>query len=362
LVDELTKALFGLGPFPRLAADDELEAFVAYPDGTCFERRGGRWLRATTRIPTPLLSLLARRLAAGMPGRTPSGAAETFRGRHPELATVELSGALGGSGLGGAVVRLDRIPALDDDLERLADAGLLSMPMVTFLRMCLEAHQTVALAGPQRSQRSALLRALVASLPAEQRVVWIADPAGSGPPASAARVVVLQPPSVGESLLAESDDAGGSLGELVQCLQPDLLVIERADTARDVPLIRALRARLGAVMLGVDADRWEPPLPGEPGSADAPSRPAAPGVDPRLASCVDIVGELVPLVDGSVRLLRLAERAADTGDPFVVNAIFEYVPGGSGEAGEYKATRALPRFLERRKARGKRIDASLFQG
>ena len=106
-------------------------------------------------------------------------------------------------------------------------------------------------AGPQRSQRTALLRALVASLPAEQRVVWVADPGGSGPPAAAALVVTLQPPSVGESLLAESDDAGGGLGELMQCLQPDLLVVERADAVRDVPLIRAVRARLGSVVIGV---------------------------------------------------------------------------------------------------------------
>ena len=362
LVDDLTKALFGLGPFPRLAADDGLESFVAYPDGTCFERRGGHWTRGTARIPSPLLSLLARRLAAGLAERPPAGSSETFHGRHPELPNVELSGALGGSSLGGAVVRLDRKPPPEDDLERLADAGMLSMPMATFLRLCLEAHQTVALAGPQRSQRTALLRALVAGLPAEQRVVWVADPAGSGPPASAALVVRLQPPSVGESLLAESDDTGGGLGELVQCLQPDLLVVERADAARDVPLVRAVRARLGAVVLGVEADRWEPPVPGEAARADAPPRPAAPGVDPRLAACTDVVGELVPIMDGSVRMLRLAERAADTGDPFVVNPIFEYVPGGPGETGEYKATRTIPRFLERRKARGKRIDASLFQG
>ncbi|MBN1772949.1 MAG: FHA domain-containing protein [Deltaproteobacteria bacterium] len=362
LVEELSKALFALGPFPRLAADDGLESFVAYPDGTCFERRAGHWARATTRIPTPLVALLARRLVAGMPGCTPSGAAETFRGRHPELAGVEVGGALGGSSLGGPVVRLDRTPTVEDDLERLADTGMLSMPMATFLRLCLEARQTLAVAGPQRAQRTALLRALVASLPAEQRVVWVADPAGAGPPASAALVVRLQPPSVGESLLAESDDAGGGLGDLVQCLQPDLLVVERTDAVRDVPLVRAVRARLGSVVLGVEADRWEPPVPGEPGKADAPTRPAAPGVDPRLAACVDVVAELVPIVDGSVRMLRIAERAADGGDPFVANTIFEFVLGGPGELGEYKATRTLPRFLERRKARGKRIDASLFQG
>jgi pilus assembly protein CpaF len=362
LVDELTGALFGLGPFPRLAGEDGLDSFVAYPDGTCFERRGGRWLRSTTRVAAPLLSLLARRLAGGLKGRLPSGAAETFRGRHPELANVELSGALGGSSLGGPVVRFDRTPAVEDDLEHLADAGMLSMPMATFLRLCLESHQTMALAGPQRSQRTALLRALVSSLPAEQRVVWVADPSGSGPPASAALVVRLQPPSLGESMLAESDDAGGGLGELLQCLQPDVLVIERADAVRDVPLIRGARARLAAVVLSVDADRWEPPVAGEPAKADAPPRPAAPGVDARLAACVDVVAEVVPIVDGSVRMLRIAERAADTGDPFVINAIFEYVPGGPGETGEYKATRTIPRFLERRKARGKRIDPSLFQG
>jgi len=362
LVEDLTRALFGLGPFPRLAADEGLESFVAYPDGTCFERRGGRWVRAAFGIPPALLRLLARRLVAGLAGGTPSGAAETFRGRHPELASVEVSGALGGSSLGGALVRLDRLPALADDLEALADAGILSMPMGTFLRLCLDAHQTLAVAGPHRSHRTGLLRALVASLPAEHRVVWVADPAGAGPPASRALVVRLQPPSVGESLLAETDDAGGGLGELVQCLQPDLLVIERADAARDVSLVRAVRARLGSVLLGVDADRWEPPVPGEPGKGEVPARPAAPGVDPRLAACTDVVAELVPLVDGGVRVLRIAERAADTGDPFVLNAIFEYVPGGPGEPGEYKATRTIPRFLERRKARGKRVDTTLFQG
>jgi pilus assembly protein CpaF len=370
LVEELTGSLFGLGPLAAVAADEGIEAFVAYPDGVTFERRQGKWHRGERRLDAALLSLLVRRLAAGIPGRGRGGSAESFHGRHPDLAGVDVFAAIGGSTLAGAMVRLERTPTFPDDFDRLADAGLLSVPMATLLKMCHEARLAVAVAGPQRASRSALLRALVAGLPAEERVVWVGRPGGGGPPETKAVVVTVTPPSSGEALLEESDDAGAGLADLVQWLQPGLVVIEQADPARDVPLIRAIRGRCGAVAAGVETDRWEAATaeaPKAPAPGQQPARsPATGGVEPRLAACFDVVAEVTPLLDGSCRTLRVAERATEGGDPFALTAIFEYFVFGSTESGEltgeYRATRAVPRFLERRKARGKRVDLSLFQG
>jgi hypothetical protein len=120
----------------------------------------------------------------------------------------------------------------------------------------------------------------------------------------------------------------------------------------------------------VETDRWEAATaeaPKAPAPGQQPARsPATGGVEPRLAACFDVVAEVTPLLDGSCRTLRVAERATEGGDPFALTAIFEYFVFGSTESGEltgeYRATRAVPRFLERRKARGKRVDLSLFQG
>jgi pilus assembly protein CpaF len=230
--------------------------------------------------------------------------------------------------------------------------------MGTFLKLCVEGRQAVAVVGPQRASRIALLRALVAAQPAGERVVWVAEP-GSGPPRSSATVVTVTPPSMGEALLEENDDGGAGLADLIQWLQPGLVVVERADAVRDVPLLRAIHARLGASVFGVEADRWEA------AAGEAARVPSPAGVDPRLAACADVVVEVLPLLDGTCRTLRIGDRAADGGDPFVLSVIFEYFTMGAGEggelAGEYRATRAVPRFIERRKARGKRVDLSLFQ-
>jgi pilus assembly protein CpaF len=368
LVEELTTALFGLGPLRAMANDESLEAFVAYPDGAEYERRDGKWHRAEHRMIPALLSLLARRLAAGIAGRGKGGPAETFRGQHPDLPGVEVCGALGGSALPGAVVRLERAPVFPDDFNGQADAGLLSLPMATFLKSCVEGRQAVAVVGPQRASRTALLRALVAALPTDERVVWVAEP-GGGPPKSNATVVAVTPPSVGEALLAENDDGGAGMADLIQWLQPSLVVVEHADAARDVALLRAMHARLGATVFGVEADRWEAAA-GEPSKGAAAGTttkaPASPGVDPRLAVCADLVVEVLPLIDGTCRTLRIGDRAADGGDPFTLAVIFEFFSTGAGEGGEllgeYRATRAVPRFIERRKARGKRVDLSPFQG
>ena len=368
LVEELTSALFGLGPLRALAEDKSLDAFVVYPDGAEYERRDGKWRRTEHRMIPALLSLLARRLAAGIPGRGKGGPAETFRGQHPDLPGVEVCGALGGSALPGAVVRLERTPVFPDDFNGQADAGLLSLPMATFLKSCVEGRQAVAVVGPQHASRTALLRALVATLPTDERVVWVAEP-GSGPPKSSATVVAVTPPSVGEALLAENDDGGAGLADLIQWLQPSLVVVERADAMRDVGLLRAMHARLGATVFGVEADRWEAAA-GEPSKGEASGTPAkAPAagcVDPRLAVCADIVVEVLPLIDGTCRTLRIGDRAVDGGDPFALTVIFEFFSTGTGEGGdligEYRATRSVPRFIERRKARGKRVDLSLFQG
>jgi hypothetical protein len=178
----------------------------------------------------------------------------------------------------------------------------------------------------------------------------------------------VTPPSVGESLLEETDESGSGPLDLIQWLQPDLLIVERADAGRDSALIRSLRNRAGVVVLGIDAERWEPGA-AEPakGAGGTPAKGAGtPGVDPRVAGCVDIVVEVTPLVDGSTRTIRIGERAADGGDPFALTTVFEFFVAGATESGElsgeYRSTRTVPRFVERRKARGKRVDMSLFQG
>jgi len=366
-VARLAGSIFGLGPLPEAVADAATETLCVYPDGSVFRRRGGKWSRDAAKMDAPLLPLLCRRLASSAGAERRGGIVESFRATHPDLPGVQVMGVCGGSVMRGAFLRIERPATFPEDLDRLADAGVLSVPMGTFLRMCVEGRQTVAVVGPKGSPRAALLRALVAALPPDERVLWLSAP-GSAPPPARAVVVPMSAPSPGESMLDDTDDSPARLLEAVRWMSPGLVVVEAVDAARDAALIDLVRTRMGAVLMGVEAERYEAAgLGAAAGPRTSVPPPGAPGSAPdlRLARLVDVVAEVGTLLDGTHRVRRIAERSTDDGDPGALTAIFEFVLFGAGETGEligeFRPTRAIPRFLERRRQRGKRVDVSIFQ-
>ncbi|MDI7269635.1 MAG: hypothetical protein QME96_16730, partial [Myxococcota bacterium] len=170
-----------------------------------------------------------------------------------------------------------------------------------------------------------------------------------------------------ETILDDSDDSPARVLDAIRWMQPGLVAIEAADAARDVPLVDLVRTRMGAVLLGIEAERYDPVAlaGGSGGRSSVPPPPAVGGPETRLGRLVDVVVEVAVLMDGSSRVRRISERASEEGDPWALNPIFEFVPSSATETGdlvgEFKATRAIPRFVEKRRARGKRVDVSIFQ-
>jgi pilus assembly protein CpaF len=229
--------------------------------------------------------------------------------------------------------------------------------MASFLRLCTEARQTVAVVGSDAEARRALVRALVAGIAAPECGVWVAEP--GAPPADLRSVVLtLSPPSAGEALLTEDSGRAPTHGDLVAWVQASLVVVERFEPARDLALVRSARQRACALLIGIADDRFEVIPAGGAG-------PAAEGIDPRLAACVDVVVEVARLSDGSVRVVRIAETGAEGPERFALTPIYEFAVWGLGEtgeiAGEHRATRAIPRFVDRRRKAGRRVDLSLYQ-
>ncbi|MEI6210945.1 MAG: ATPase, T2SS/T4P/T4SS family, partial [bacterium] len=85
----------------------------------------------------------------------------------------------------------------------------------------------------------------------------------------------------------------------------------------------------------------------------------------QIASALDLIVHESRLSDGSRKVTTISEIVGIEGSQIVMQDIFEFAQTGLGEGGKvlghFRATGAVPTFLEDLKARGLELDPKIFQ-
>jgi pilus assembly protein CpaF len=177
--------------------------------------------------------------------------------------------------------------------------------------------------------------------------------------------LLLGQPHATSIVLGETDAERGHAAHVAARLRPDRLVAPSFTGEVAAELVDAMSEGLD----GVIASSRSPSLRQGVArlSADLASRRA--GVSPEvarqwLASVFDLAIEVARLRDGRLRVLRVAELAAEpdrTAPRDIFTFTIERTAAGGAIEGSFVATGQVPRILEDLAARGIAVDTSVFR-
>jgi pilus assembly protein CpaF len=344
------RELVDVGPFGPLLDDETVSAIhVGRPDHVAAIRSGQTLLvepgftseMALRRAVARLASRAGDPLAAGeqvVDRRLPRGARIVAMG--PPIAP-------------SWVVTIRKPRRFESSFEDLIHAGALSRPMATFLEACASARANVLVMGPGLAVIGPVLAALVATVPAAERVVLLEDEEAIAVPHAqglALRLPLAGPDAerafLGAARLGGDRTVVASLAGAVAAAALDAI----ADGAEGLfggvgaPSMRQGLARLAAhVALA------------RPGSSIEVAREAV-GVSFHVAI---EVGRTVP--DGRLRVLRIAELLGADSNGVAVQDLFVSNPAAAAAESAFIATGNTPKVALDFAARGVELDSTLFQ-
>lgn len=254
---------------------------------------------------------------------------------------------------GGAVLRLRRRDRLIVDLDGLVQLGTISRTIAVFLRHCIFAKANILVVGQRRSGVGAIASALCAAAEHERILVLPGE---------------SELASAGESLLELRHSPEVSLDELLVSAGafPDhRLVVDGFGGERGLSTLRAICAGAEGTIACMRARSIERAL----GQFCAEVALAHPGlsagvVADAVVASFDVAIEVARLRDGRSRVLRLCELRRAQSPLVVGDDIFEFTiertaTGGTLE-GSFHATGRSPHLSDELRARGARMDPSLF--
>ncbi|MDN5716014.1 MAG: TadA family conjugal transfer-associated ATPase [Janibacter sp.] len=170
---ELRAGLMGLGPLEPLVGDDQVTDVLVNGDGSVWVDRGEGVTRATVEVGDhDAVRRLATRLSA-LAGRRLDDAQPWVDGLLPR--GIRLHAVLPPLVAGGAHVSL-RIPRhRGGGLTALVDLGMATLEQAEQLRQMVRARRAYVVTGGTGTGKTTLLAALLAEVPADERLVVVED-------------------------------------------------------------------------------------------------------------------------------------------------------------------------------------------
>jgi pilus assembly protein CpaF len=275
---ELRSALVGLGPLEEVVADDAVTDVLVNGDGAVWVDRGRGVERSSVDVGDPVeVRRLAMRLA-GLAGRRLDDAAPFVDGLLPDGS--RLHALLPPLVEGGAHISI-RVPRQRHrGLDDLVALGMLTRSEAVRLREAVAHRRSIIVSGGTGSGKTTLLAALLACVPARERILLVED---------VTEMSVAHPHTVRlQGRAANAEGAGRvTLEELVRQalrMRPDRLVVGEVRGAEVRELLMALNTGHEGGCGTVHANR----------AADVPARLEAlgglGGADPQVVRAQALLG------------------------------------------------------------------------
>jgi pilus assembly protein CpaF len=236
----------------------------------------------------------------------------------------------------------------------------LTQDMLDFLRACVRSRLNIVVSGGTSTGKTTLLNVLSGFLPSAERIITIEDAAElqlnqrhvvrleSRPPnvegkgQVTIRSLVINALRMRPDRIVVGEVRGGEALDMLQAMNTGhdgSLTTAHSNTPRDT----LSRVETMTLMAGMDL----------------PLR----AVREQIAAAFDVVVHLDRLVDGTRRVVCIAEVQGMEGDVIVMQDIFRYVQTGveNGQVlGHFTATGIRPKFMEKIDSAGIKIPAAMF--
>ncbi|MEN9314470.1 MAG: hypothetical protein RIS35_863 [Pseudomonadota bacterium] len=347
LTEEVLDEAIGLGPLEKLLADPTVSEVMVNSPTDIYVERHGRLARTDLAFSgEPAVRSVIDRIVAPI-GRRIDESAPMVDARLPDGSRVNaIVPPLAVRGAAITIRRFNRQVLAPSDLVALGSA---SEAMVDFLRLCVTHRRNLLISGGTGSGKTTLLNVLSNLIPEEERIVTIEDAAelrldhdhlvalearpsnAEGRGAVAIRDLVRNALRMRPDRIVVGECRGGEALDMLQAMNTGhegSLTTVHANTPRDA----IARLETMVLMSGMD-------LP-------------IVAIRDQIASAVHLIVQQARAADGRRRIVEITEVTGLEGSRVLMQPIFRWEQGG------FRATGAVPVFVERLQRTGVELDWS----
>jgi pilus assembly protein CpaF len=359
LAKEICDEALGLGPLEDLLADDEITEIMVNGHGQVYVEKGGR-LIATDRTFMNDTSVLAtiERIVSRI-GRRIDESQPYVDARLPDGSRVNaIIHPLSLVGPCLTIRKFSKTPYTCDDMIRF---GTITPAITEFLAVCVRLRKNLVVSGGTGSGKTTLLNVLSGFLPEGDRIITIEDAAELR--LNQIHVVRLEarPPNIeGKGAITIRDLVRNALR-----MRPDRIVVGECRGPEALDMLQAMNTGHDGSLTTVHANsprdvisRLETMV--LMSGMDLPVR----AIREQVASAIDLVVHESRFNDGSRKVTKVTEVVGLEGEQITMQDIFEYVQTGVDDNGRvlgyFRATGAVPTFIEDVESHGLTINRAMF--
>jgi len=359
LIEEILDEVFGLGPLEPLLQDPTISDIMVNGFDNVYIERSGRVVETNIRFKDQAhVRMIIERIVSAV-GRRIDDSSPIVDARLPDGSRV--CAVIPPLSLIGPVLSIRRYGKRVLSTEDLLRNETFTTGMLDFLSGCVEARLNIVISGGSGSGKTTMLNTLSRFIPEEERIVTIEDTAELQLQQN--HVVRL------ETRTANIEGAGAvTQRDLVintLRMRPDRIIVGESRGPEALDMLQAMNTGHDGSMTTVHANstrdafsRLETMV--MMASQHVPDKV----IRQQLSSAINIVVHCSRLVDGSRRVTAIGEVDGVENDRVRMQDIYEFERTGIGPRGRvlgrFRATGARPACLDRLKAYGIHLPASIF--
>lgn len=360
LVSEILDETFGLGPLETLLKDPTIsDILINGPKHVYIEKKGRLQQTAVTFRDNAHLMHVIDKIVSSV-GRRCDEVSPMVDARLKDGSRVNaIIPPLAIDGPSVSIRRFGADPITWDDYVRF---NSVTPEMVEFLRACVVAHLNIIVAGGTGSGKTTLLNNLSSFIPDTDRIVTIED---------AAELRLRQPHVVRLESRPPNIEGKGrvSIRELLinaLRMRPDRIVVGECRGAETLDMLQAMNTGHDGSLTTIHANSVRDAIQRVEtmvmmAGFDLPVK----AIRQQFSSAVHLVINAARLTGGPRKIMSIAEVQGMEGDAVTMQEIYTFERLGvdaSGKAhGRFVATGLRPSFLDRLKAAGVELPASIFE-
>jgi len=359
LIKEIFDEAVGLGPLEDLLADPEITEIMVNRNDQVYIEKNGKLVQSDCMFmdDSSVLAIIERIVAPI--GRRIDESQPYVDARLKDGSRV--NAIIPPLALNGPCITIRKFSKEPLTMADLIRFGTIQPAMVEFLHVCVLLRKNIVVAGGTGSGKTTFLNVLSSFLPESDRIVTIEDAAELR--LTQPHVVRLEsrPPNIeGRGAIMIRDLLRNTLR-----MRPDRIIIGECRGGEALDMLQAMNTGHDGSITTVHANSPRDTIARMEtmtlmSGIELPSR----AIREQIASAIHLIIQTARLSDGSRKVTHITEVSGQEGDRITMQDLFVFTQTGidhNGKVkGDFKATGAVPTFMEEIGVRGLSIDRSMF--
>ena len=360
MVEEVLDEVLGLGPLEPLLKEPSISDILVNRHNKVYIERNGKLAETSVRFKDDAHLLHIIEKIVSQVGRRIDEAQPIVDARLADGSRV--NAIIPPLALDGPCLSIRRFGRHVITQEEMLQYKTVTPGMLQFLAACVEAKGTVLISGGTGSGKTTMLNALSRFIPEEERIVTIEDTAELHLQQGHVVRLETRPPNIeGAGAITQRDLLINTLR-----MRPDRIIVGESRGPEALDMLQAMNTGHDGSMTTVHANaprdaftRLETMV--MMASQHVPDKV----IRQQLSSAINIVLQCARLTDGTRKVTGIAEVVGVENDQVEMQDIFEFERSGISPRGKvlgcFRATGARPLCLDRLKAYGIHLSASIFE-